>query len=143
MPSFWRDRSYVLALSAGPCVWAGLYLFGYQETRDELNISQLSLLILLYPFLEEWLFRGNIQPALQRSRYLSKFKSGLSPANIITSLLFAGLHFIHHAPAWALATFFPSLIFGWAMDRFNTLMAPLVLHIFYNAGYFILVLHQN
>jgi membrane protease YdiL (CAAX protease family) len=32
--------------------------------------------------------------------------------------------------------FFPSLVFGLFKDRTQRLLAPILLHVFYNAGYF-------
>jgi membrane protease YdiL (CAAX protease family) len=60
-------------------------------------------------------------------------------ANLITSAVFAIAHLYGHSPPWALATFFPSLVFGLFRDRYNSLSAPIALHVFYNAGYFSLV----
>ena len=57
-------------------------------------------------------------------------------ANLLTSLLFTALHFINHAPLWAAAVFFPSLVFGFFKDRTGKLAAPIILHVFYNSGYF-------
>ena len=55
---------------------------------------------------------------------------------VLTSLLFTALHFINHAPLWAAAVFFPSLVFGFFKDRTGKLAAPIILHVFYNSGYF-------
>jgi membrane protease YdiL (CAAX protease family) len=63
----------------------------------------------------------------------------ISSANIITSLLFSAVHLINHPPLWALATFMPSLIYGYSMERYKNLTAPTTLHCIYNAGYFVVV----
>ena len=60
----------------------------------------------------------------------------LSHANILTSVLFTALHFINHPPLWAAAVLFPSLVFGLFKDRSGGLAAPIILHVFYNSGYF-------
>ena len=57
-------------------------------------------------------------------------------ANLITSLVFTGLHFIYHPPLWAASVLLPSLVFGYFKDRYRTLTTPIILHVFYNAGYF-------
>ncbi len=41
-----------------------------------------------------------------------------------------------HGPLWAALVFFPSLVFGFFKDRTKHLVAPVILHVFYNAGYF-------
>jgi hypothetical protein len=89
---------------------------------------------LLYPIAEEVLFRGVIQPLLGKK--LPANNRTISTANIVTSLLFSAAHLINHSPLWALATFVPSLIYGYTMERYKTLYGPIILHCLYNAGYF-------
>ncbi|MDG1783128.1 MAG: CPBP family glutamic-type intramembrane protease, partial [Porticoccaceae bacterium] len=65
--------------------------------------------------------------------------SVFSLANVLTSLLFVAVHLINHPPLWALAVFGPSLVFGYSQERYNHLVAPIILHCSYNAGYFLLL----
>jgi len=96
--------------------------------------GQFLLPVLLYPVVEEMVFRGLIQELVHD--YISHHLLGsLSVANLLTSLLFAGMHFIYHAPLWAALVFFPSLVFGFFKDRTGRLPAPILLHVFYNAGF--------
>jgi len=88
--------------------------------------------------LEEVVFRGIVQEMLFRQPWGRREVGLLSVANLITSILFAGSHFIHHPPLWAILVFFPSLIFGYFKDRYQRLYVPILLHVFYNAGYFLL-----
>ena len=53
----------------------------------------------------------------------------------LVSLVFTGLHFINHPPAWAASVLIPSLIFGFFRDRTGRLLAPILLHVFYNSGF--------
>ena len=90
---------------------------------------------LIYPIAEELLFRGTIQRWLNsKSRHVFWH---VSLANVLTSILFMLSHFVNHSPLWALATFIPSLAFGYIMDRHKTVLAPAALHISYNLGYFL------
>ena len=90
--------------------------------------------VLVYPVLEEIVFRGLIQELVHE--YLSKASLGpVSVANLLTSFLFTGVHFFYHPPLWAALVFFPSLVFGFFKDRTGGLMGPILLHIFYNAGF--------
>ena len=90
--------------------------------------------VLLYPVVEEIVFRGLVQELVHE--YISQRVLGpLSIANILTSCLFTGLHFLYHAPLWAALVFFPSLVFGFFKDRSGRLTAPILLHSFYNAGF--------
>ncbi|NCC24585.1 MAG: JDVT-CTERM system CAAX-type protease [Deltaproteobacteria bacterium] len=84
---------------------------------------------------EELIFRFGLQEGLRR--WLKD--AGLGPltlANVVTSAVFAGVHFVHHPPVWAVATFVPSLAFGLAWDRYRRLWPCWVLHFFYNLMYF-------
>jgi len=90
--------------------------------------------VLFYPIIEEIIFRGLIQELLHD--YISQQSLGpVSIANLLTSLLFSGMHFIYHAPLWAALVFFPSLVFGFFKERTGRLTAPILLHVFYNAGF--------
>lgn len=133
-----RDWRLWLALAAGPAFWGLLYAVVHPVLRpgwplarpvDFLSVS------LLYPVLEEMIFRGLLQEWLAE-RFGSRAWHGLSLANTVTSLVFASLHFIYHPPLFAASVFFPSLVFGYFRERHHGLAAPMLLHVWYNAGYF-------
>jgi membrane protease YdiL (CAAX protease family) len=63
----------------------------------------------------------------------------LTQANLTSSALFTTLHFTSHAPLWAIGVLLPSLLFGYFRDRHDSIYPAIVLHIFYNAGYFLLL----
>lgn len=92
--------------------------------------------VLLLPILEEWVFRGALQPALG-ARWPQRY-GPLSLANLLASLAFTALHFFQHAPLWAASVFLPSLLFGYFRERHGNLASPILLHVWYNAGYFLL-----
>lgn len=97
----------------------------------------LVMVIVAYPVVEEWLFRGELQPWVAR-----KLGGGIGPlsiANLITSLLFSALHLLFQPPGWALAVFLPSLMFGYFRETTGGLAAPMLLHGFYNACFFLLL----
>ena len=134
----WRDRLFLAALLVGIVTWLILYFLQQPIVQWNWPLVRpwpfLSL-VLLYPIVEEIAFRGLVQELLRD--YVSRRSLGpLTIANLLTSVLFAGLHFIYHAPLWAALVFFPSLVFGFFKDRTNHLLAPIILHVFYNAGYF-------
>lgn len=94
-------------------------------------------LVLVYPVFEELVFRGLLQGGLAR-RLPGSLIGPVSRANALTSLIFAASHLLYHAPLWAALAFVPSLVFGWARDRYRSLAAPMLLHVWYNLGYFLL-----
>lgn len=91
--------------------------------------------VLLYPVVEEYVFRGVLQPALLTKLFLKRSIAGLSIANVLTSILFAATHLINQPPLMAALVFFPSLVFGWMRDRYANIHASIVLHMAYNAGF--------
>lgn len=125
------------AVLAGPVAWLGLYVIQQPAIQWDWPLIkpwQFLLPVLLYPVVEEIVFRGLIQELL-RDTVSRKSLGPVTIANLLTSLLFTALHFIYHAPLWAALVFFPSLVFGFFKDRTHQLIAPIILHVFYNAGY--------
>lgn len=87
-----------------------------------------------YPVVEEIIFRGMFQS--YAAKIVNKHIWILSYANILTSIIFCSLHIIYQPSLWALSVFIPSIIFGYFKDKYNSLIPPIMLHIFYNASYF-------
>ena len=96
---------------------------------------ELLWIALIYPVLEEYVFRGGLQAALYRNTRLGKSWLGISLANIVTSIAFAAMHLVNQTALWAMLVLFPSLVFGWMRDRYDKLHACITLHIIYNAGF--------
>ncbi len=92
------------------------------------------LLILVYPVLEEIVFRGALQGWLRSKSWGLRQRSGVTVANILTSIVFTAAHIVRGSILWSAGVVFPSLIFGFFRDRYGNLYAPIALHIFYNSG---------
>lgn len=137
-PYFWRDKLLYIALGAALIYWLILYLATGQQPDFSWPLQSPARFLypaLLYPVVEELVFRGLVQELIHR--YLKAWTLGpLTHANIFTSLLFTALHFFSHPPLWAAAVLAPSLLFGFFKDRSGGLSAPILLHVFYNSGYF-------
>jgi membrane protease YdiL (CAAX protease family) len=88
--------------------------------------------------MEELVFRGMCQGTLLTWRWGHLSWHGLSIANGVTAGVFTLLHLVNHPPLWALAVLMPALAFGFCRDRYCSIYAAIVLHVFYNAGYFAL-----
>lgn len=135
----WRDSHFGAALMAAPLFWAGLW-FIYPPQFDALwplyAPLQFLLLALIYPVLEEMVFRGMLQGTLYQQPWGRTSLGPVSIANLLASLVFTAFHFIYHAPLWAALVLGPSLLFGYFRDRYHSVLAPIILHVFYNAGYF-------
>lgn len=138
------DNVFWFAIVAGPIAWAALYSLNPPSLniQKDLQITsglwwQLLLFAGFYPLLEEWLFRGLLQPQLLRYRLAQTQFIGLSTANLLVTFFFVGAHFFVQPPVWALLVIFPSLIFGWFRDKYQSVVPAIVLHSFYNFGYFV------
>lgn len=126
---------YVSALSLGVLV---AFTLGSQAIeRTPVSWALMASLLLWQPVIEELLFRGALQGLLLRSDLGARAVAGTSLANIITSLAFVIFHLVHQPVFWAIAVFFPSLLFGYFRDRSGSILPPLILHIAYNAAFFL------
>lgn len=132
------DKQFYVLLLLGPVFWAVLFLF-VPITQNLLwpfsAPGKFLLLTFLYPIVEEVVFRGLVQDFFS-NKFKNKKISVISYANILTSIIFVLLHFLYHPWAWAVAVIVPSLIFGYSKERYSSLLAPIVLHIIYNMGYY-------
>ncbi|MCF6219105.1 MAG: JDVT-CTERM system glutamic-type intramembrane protease [Gammaproteobacteria bacterium] len=131
-----RDRWFWLALLLGPLVSGLLLQDRGPVVATALTWQSLLWLVLLYPVLEEWLFRGVIQRQLIRCRSARLSILGFTAANGVTSLLFVTAHMVVQPFLWALLVIFPSLVFGWFRDRYNSILPGVILHACYNFAYF-------
>lgn len=120
------DPIYLLALGLG----LGAWLFPHPR----MHLAWPKLLYLA--FFEELIFRFGLQQTLQRHLTHKIICPGLSLANILTSAVFALLHLNEHPPLWAILVFFPSLLFGWAWDRYKNIVPCWGLHFVYNYLFF-------
>ena len=138
----WRDRFWIFCVLAGPVFWLFYALINdpvsYAE-NDNL-FAMLLLVIIVYPVLEEIVFRGWLQTELCRRKFFQFVVFRISNANIFTSILFSLFHLINHGPLWATLVFFPSILFGHLRDSYGVVTPSILLHMFYNGGFFVLFL---
>jgi len=132
---FLRDGGFWVVLLAGPACWLILYFIGMPTRSSAASLNVVLMSVIVYPVLEEIVFRGSIQGALLTRPALARSIAGISLACVITSVLFAAAHLLRQPPLWAALVFVPSLVFGWARERHDSLISPTVLHMSYNAGF--------
>lgn len=135
-----RDPLFWAALAAGPAACAALALLPWVPWSPGLPAGPLLwpvLAVLVYPPLEEYVFRGGLQPWLAGRWH--RHWGALTAANLGASAAFAGLHFLFHPPLWAAGVLVPSLVFGYFRERHGGLTAPIALHASYNAVYLLLL----
>jgi membrane protease YdiL (CAAX protease family) len=121
---------WLACVVAGPPVaWvvaaAGLPMPVHDPMRDLVAIAAWSVA-------EEIVFRGGLQPLLAR-RFGARGRSWpITPANLATSLVFAGLHAWRHGAAVALGVFPVSLVYGFARERTGRVAPAALLHLWFN-----------
>lgn len=84
--------------------------------------------LLLVAIPEEIFFRGYLQGQFSRVYTSKRFMGFLSPANLITSILFAIGHFFTNPRIDRLAVFFPSILFGYVRDVRGNIYPSIILH---------------
>ncbi len=137
---FHRDSLFLFLFALGPTVWLSIVLFALQpQPRQVLWSPVFHSVALWQPLCEELLFRGVIQGYLLQSRSMQKTWCGLSISNLVTSCLFSLAHLASHSISWSLLVLIPSLCFGFVRDRFGSVYPSIILHAFYNSGYFLLI----
>lgn len=135
----WRDRQFLVALFAGPLFWTAWSLIAapaFDPCWPLREPVRFLLPALVYPLIEELAFRGLLQEWLYQKPWGARRSGPISRANWLTTLAFALVHLLYHEPLWAAAVVFPSLVFGYFRDRYQSIAPAIVLHVFYNAGYF-------
>ena len=139
-----RDKHYWAASMAAPLFVAVLIQvsqpIGLIFTRS--IIIPIILLVIIYPVLEEVVFRGLIQGLLLQHSIGIKQWRGISVANILSSLAFVLSHLIYHSLPWSLIIIIPSLIFGFFRERYQNITLGIILHCWYNACYYFVYLPQ-
>ena len=140
---FLRDSHWYFAIFLAVVCW---FLYGFFITPLQFNnifnpITLFLFSVLLYPIVEEIVFRGLLQEYFSKQAILNHVFIGISLPNIATSVLFALSHLWNQSPLWALLTFFPSLIYGYFKERHQSLLPGIFLHSLYNLGFITLIMH--
>ncbi len=97
-----------------------------------------ALALTVYPYLEEWVFRGGMQSYFtQRNGDNPGIHYGFSLSNIVTSLSFSMAHCMTRGIGTACLVFFPSLLLGWCRDRGLSMVGCITVHSLANMVYFL------
>ena len=140
-PKFFGDLAFLLCAGAAPLTWAIMAWAIPVHSMSFVQIWSLGFasVVIWYPLWEELLFRGLLQGQLIERGWIRSWACGLSGANIFVSLLFTVFHLWSHSPIWAVLVFFPSLAFGYLRDRFGSTVPSILMHMWYNGGYFFFI----
>ncbi|MEO5379095.1 MAG: JDVT-CTERM system glutamic-type intramembrane protease [Magnetococcus sp. DMHC-6] len=135
---WWRDLAFWLMFGGGVpfCLFLeymrGSGLLPFSLSYGGGRGGWLFVPVVVYPILEEMVFRGLIQGAMRHSALGQRQFLGLTLANFMTTLLFSFAHMATRTPLVGLLVLIPSLIFGFFRDRFDHIGPGMILHIFYN-----------
>ncbi|MGD8644480.1 MAG: JDVT-CTERM system glutamic-type intramembrane protease [Chromatiales bacterium] len=140
-PRFHRDPLFWLAAAGGAIVALGIWLWIPVEGPPAGSTILWVVLttVIIYPLLEELVFRGAVQGWLLDRRWGAQSRLGITVANLVTTAAFTTLHFLHHPPLWALSVAVPSLVFGLFRDRHGHVYPSIALHGLYNLFYLLAV----
>lgn len=96
--------------------------------------------LVIFPLIEEAVFRGFFQDGLNQIEDLSQhFLGEISIANVISSAVFALLYFIVTSSLLAFLVFLPSLLLGLIREKTQSLFWPVLLHLYLSVCFFVLV----
>lgn len=127
------------ALFAALLTWVGAYFLGFGTIAPFPEPVALLMAVLVYPVLEEFVFRGGIQHWLRRYHHFKNESiNGVTYANLATSSLFALTHVFSHGDWWYLSVFLPSLLLGAIYDQQQKISHCIVVHGFFNLGFVVL-----
>ena len=96
-------------------------------------------ILLIFPVLEEIVFRGLIQDYL--SNKITDWDSflGITWANWLTTLLFCATHLVTRSLLVASLVIVPSLLLGALRDRGFSITALAAIHVYWNGGVYLLI----
>ena len=95
-------------------------------------------ILLLFPILEEIVFRGLIQDYISLKLSTWDKYLGITTANWLTTLLFCLTHFVTRSFIVALLVIVPSLLLGALRDRGFSIKALAAIHVYWNGGVYLL-----
>ena len=134
--NFFKDILFYIALLLGPVFWFFLSFFVKAHLYINNPLCFFITQFFLIAFPEEFFFRGFLLSVFKK--YISLHWHEISLANVIVAIIFSLFHLIGHSYLWAFGVFFPALIFGYFREKHNSLWPAVILHFFYNSGYFAL-----
>lgn len=115
-----------------------LFIASPYIVNTKYTIIHILQLILIYPILEELVFRGLVQEILLQVPRLSVQYFGISFANIFTSLVFSLLHLQYKNMIFIPGIFISSLVFGFFFEKYKSVLPAIILHMSYNLLYVII-----
>ncbi len=129
----WSKKNQLLFCALLLVAFPVVHLFkSTPHIHYQLSSSLISAQILAVSIPEELFFRSLIQTELKRH-----IKNQLLLFTVV-SLMFTGAHLTRGINTFSLLTFFPSMVFCYARERFKSTLPAVLLHFTYNVLFFTL-----
>jgi membrane protease YdiL (CAAX protease family) len=125
-----------------PVVWSGIvWIFGFGLDFDSFARASFRTvaILLIFPVLEEIVFRGLIQDYLSNKTTGWDSFLGITWANWLTTLLFCVTHLVTRSMLVASLVIVPSLLLGALRDRGFSIKALAAIHLYWNGGVYLLI----
>jgi hypothetical protein len=125
-----------------PVVWSGIvWIFGFGlDFGSFARVSfRTTAILLIFPVLEEIVFRGLIQDYLSNKTIGWNSFLGITWANGLTTLLFCVTHLVTRSLLVALLVIVPSLLLGALRDRRFSIKTLATIHVYWNGGVYLLI----
>ena len=125
-----------------PVVWSGIvWIFGFGLDFDSFARASFRTvaILLIFPVLEEIVFRGLIQDYLSNKTTDWDSFLGITWANWLTTLLFCVTHLVTRSMLVASLVIVPSLLLGALRDRGFSIKALAAIHLYWNGGVYLLI----
>lgn len=131
-----RKNYFLLSMAIALPVWGGAAYVDFLEPPATEGLVALFVAVVLFPVLEEWVFRGLLWDLWD---HLKSQEAGLVSTlvvkNCCVSACFSLLHTINYGVFGAALVFIPSLWLGWVRERSDSVPLCCLVHVCWNAGY--------
>lgn len=126
----------ILCIVSLPIFFIDSISFRYPLPENFWDYALIQFFMVALP--EEFFFRGWLQTRLNQvwGRPWKILGVKMGPASIFVSILFVLSHSLITLQTWHLLIFFPSLIFAWAFEKYQTITPSWMVHGFFNIWIF-------
>jgi len=128
-----RDWQFQAAMGAAiPIGFLWVWWIEPQAGAFDAGLTTLIALVIVFPLLEEFVFRGMIQGALLKKSIGRRYFGPVTMANVVTTSLFAIAHLPRGGLLLAAGVIVPSICLGYFFERHQRLVSPIIMHMAFN-----------
>lgn len=128
-----RDWQFQAAICAAiPIGFLWVWWTKPQAGTFDAGLTTLITFVIVFPLLEEIVFRGMLQGALHKTAVGRRHCGPVSVANLLTTSLFAIAHLPRGGLLLATGVIVPSICLGYFFERHQRLVSPIVMHMAFN-----------